>query len=73
MTRVKAELFIDIWQTSYSVDEVIERLGGANRSTVIKRACRYRARGVPLKRMWGTANPHHLNWNELKKQAKEKP
>lgn len=40
-----------MWQTSESVDEVLRRLGGKNRRTVIQRAARYRAGGVALKRM----------------------
>lgn len=46
--KVSAEKFVEIWQSSSTVKEVIERTGN-NRRAVAFRSKQYRDLGIPLK------------------------
>lgn len=64
---VSTEEFIRIWQTSTSIDEVVEKTG-MKRKSVPSRAVRLRRRGVMLKYM---QKPHEQDWEYLARLAKE--
>jgi hypothetical protein len=66
-SRISAEEFVRIWQTSASRKEVMEKTGQP-KNTVAGRAARYRKRGVPLKNFWD-CTPQ--NWEKLRKLAEE--
>ena len=53
--------FIEVWQTSDTLDEVAERTG-LHKAAVSSRAWIYRKKGIPLKKLkW----PAHFDWGEL--------
>lgn len=51
LQKVEAEEFVTIWQTADSIEEVIEKTQ-LQRVTVLMRSCKYRKRGIPLKRFY---------------------
>ena len=61
--RISAERFIEIWQTSSSVDEVAAQTG-LSRSTCSGRAVRFRKNKVPLKMFPRTGRPQK-DWAAL--------
>lgn len=66
MNQEEAENFVQVWQTSTSRAEVMERLGLSLRQ-VDGRAYRLRRRGVPLKTHWDAHGA--LDIEALKKLA----
>ncbi len=65
MTRVTAEAFVEAWQTSDTLDEIVERTGLTHRHAS-SRASFYRKNGIPLKMFRRT----HLDWETLAEIAK---
>ena len=62
---IPAEDFIRIWQAAKTLDEVAEKAGITRRSATF-RACKYRARGIPLKYM---DHPDTLNDVDIERLA----
>lgn len=54
--------FVEVWQTSETIDEVVVRLKILNRNSVQMRATKYRKEGVPLKDMFPNRK---LDYEEL--------
>ena len=51
MKRISAEDFIRAWQTSGTPAEAAEKLGRNGTTGITSRACVYRKKGIPLKKM----------------------
>ena len=66
--RISAEKFIEIWQTSNSVEEVATQTG-LSRSTCSGRAVRFRKNKVPLKMFPRTGRPQK-DWSALAELAR---
>lgn len=65
-----ARRFIEVWQTSGDIDEVLRRMGARRRGTVIQRAARYRSMGIELKRMPSRfERAEALDWEGLSEYA----
>lgn len=60
--RLTAEEFVRIWQTSETLDEVMQRTG-MPRNNCASRASYYRKNGVALKNF---VSPHSNAWGELR-------
>lgn len=65
----KLQQFVEIWQQSESVREVMEKLG-MNYSKTTSTAFRLRKHGVKLKK-FKTAKYKNVNWEELAEYAKK--
>jgi hypothetical protein len=61
--KITPEEFVEIWQTSHTVAEVVKR-SGQGPNTVSSRAAVFRKKGVPLKRFRRADEP--LDYGRLK-------
>lgn len=67
---IGAEEFVRLWQASTSVDEFVAKTG-IPKSAAYPRACRYRKRGVGLKKFVGrNGGRKALDWSRMAKIAK---
>lgn len=66
--KVTKKRFVEIWQKSRSVSEVVTKSGLAE-STVKKYAWQFRRRGVPLAKLEGEGKPE-TDWDDLVSYAK---
>ncbi len=65
MTKRRPDEFIVAWQSSSSLDEVLEQIP-MKRLSAIAKAARYRKKGVKLQSFRGRAG---FNWDELSELA----
>lgn len=65
MKRTSPKEFIEAWQTSQTINDVMQKTG-MKKHAVLARAKNYRTKGVPLKKM---QQPRTLDWKNLAEYA----
>jgi hypothetical protein len=66
-TRVSAEQFIEVWQTSRTLDEAADRLGITTEYATCRASLLRQQYDVPLRMMKRRAG---IDWDALRKKAK---
>ena len=70
MAKLSPKEFIQIWQSSQTLDEVVERTG-MFKTSVNSRAYGYRRKGVPLKKFKATRGVSEYDWGSLAEYAEK--